>query len=68
MELDHSKLIDDLGGTQAVANLTKQSKQHVSNWRRVGIPWKYRPFLKQVAEAHKVPLPHNFDGADLDAI
>ncbi len=68
MEPDHSKLIDDLGGTQAVAALTKQSKQHVSRWRKVGIPWKYRTFLKGVAEAQNIPLPYNFDGVDLDGI
>jgi hypothetical protein len=34
----HSKIIDRLGGTVAVARLCKVSSQAVSKWRTYGIP------------------------------
>ena len=36
--IDHSKLIDDLGGPSLIAQMFGISSQAVSKWRRDGIP------------------------------
>ena len=46
--IDHSKLIDELGGTVKVAQLCQVSSQAVSKWRREGIPDARLMFLKAV--------------------
>jgi len=42
----HSKIIDELGGTVAVARLCEVEPPSVSEWRRVGIPRARMMFLK----------------------
>lgn len=45
--LEHSKLIDSLGGTGAVADLCGGiTSQAVSKWRRTGIPIPWLKFLE----------------------
>lgn len=39
--MDHSKLIDDLGGTSHVAEICRITTGAVSQWRKSGIP-EYR--------------------------
>jgi len=46
MHITDSKLIDDLGGTGAVAAECEVSSQAVSKWRRVGIPKSRRKYLR----------------------
>ena len=46
MHITDSKLIDDLGGTVAVAAECEVSSQAVSKWRRSGIPNSRRKYLK----------------------
>jgi hypothetical protein len=41
-----SKVIDDMGGTSAVARLCKVRPPSVSQWRRTGIPAARRQFLE----------------------
>jgi len=57
---EHSELIDALGGTTAVAKLTGQGPTTVSNWRERGIPWRWRPFIKESAEQVGVVVPKDF--------
>jgi hypothetical protein len=44
--MDASKIIDDLGGTNAVAELCQVTPQAVSQWRDDGIPPARLMFLK----------------------
>lgn len=44
--INHSKLIDDMGGTVAVARLCAVSSQAVSKWRNDGIPSARLMYLK----------------------
>lgn len=44
--IDHSKLIDKLGGTVATARIFKVSSQAVSKMRRNGIPQYRIDYLK----------------------
>lgn len=44
--MDASKIIDDLGGTNAVAELCEVTPQAVSQWREDGIPNARLMFLK----------------------
>ena len=46
--MDASKVIDDLGGTNAVAELCDVSPQAVSQWREDGIPKARLMYLKAV--------------------
>ena len=43
---NHSKIIDEFGGTVAVARLCKVSSQAVSKWRNEGIPEARLMYLK----------------------
>lgn len=61
-------LIDALGGPKTIAdkvsdtlNITPRLKpQAVSNWRRRGIPYAYRPILQRMARSAAVRLPDDF--------
>jgi hypothetical protein len=44
--MDHSEIIDKLGGTAAVARLCKVRSPSVSEWRSRGIPTARRQFLE----------------------
>jgi len=46
--MDASKIIDELGGTTAVAELCKVTPQAVSQWREDGIPPARLMFIKVV--------------------
>ena len=56
----HGKLIDDLGGYIAVATRLRQKPRAVSNWRKRGVPWKWRPAVEAMADRAKVKLPSGF--------
>jgi hypothetical protein len=63
-----TRLIDELGGPQAVADLVEQRlgirlrRQAVSAWRNRGIPYRYRAALAIAARERAVGLPPNFLG------
>lgn len=61
------ELIDALGGTAKVAEITGQSGNTVSNWKERGVPWKWRPMLAQLAAKSKVELPSDFLNPTADA-
>lgn len=44
--MDHSKIIDELGGTGAVARLCEIQSPSVSEWRVKGIPKARLQFLR----------------------
>jgi hypothetical protein len=46
--MDANKVIDDLGGTNAVAELCRVTPQAVSQWRDTGIPDARLMYLKVV--------------------
>lgn len=46
--MDANKVIDELGGTNAVAELCQITPQAVSQWREDGIPKAREMFLRAV--------------------
>ena len=54
------QIIDGLGGTGAVADRLRLSQNTVSNWKRRGIPWRYRPAIAAMASAASIDLPAGF--------
>lgn len=64
----HAKLIDDLGGPKKVADAinarlgTNHTGQAVSNWKRRGIPYRYRGPLVVMAQENDVSAPPDFFG------
>lgn len=46
---DHSRIIDQLGGTTKVAALCQVKSQAVSRWRRDGIPQARLMYLQLIA-------------------
>lgn len=65
---EHNKLIEDLGGPKAVADeINKQlgteiTGQAVSNWKKRGIPFRYRGPLIVFAQKKEVETPSDFFG------
>lgn len=61
-------LLDALGGPKdiavqvsAILNLVPALKpQAVSNWRRRGIPYAYRPILQRMAKGAGISVPDDF--------
>ena len=45
--LEHVKIIEEIGGTVATANVCEVSSQAVSKWKRTGIPKARLMFLKE---------------------
>jgi len=58
--MTHRQIIEALGGTTSVANLFGLATQNISNWKRRGIPHKYRNKIAIIAMMKKVRLPDNF--------
>lgn len=65
------KLIEDLGGPWAVARALKNefgfegfTGNAVSNWKRRGIPWRFRGPLVVLANKKGVDLPPDFFGVE----
>lgn len=65
---EHSRLIEDLGGPTEVAEAlhsrlgVTMHSQAVSNWKRRGIPWRYRGTLVVIANEKGVSAPSDFFG------
>lgn len=57
---DASKFIDELGGTTAVALLTKDSLSTVSGWRTRGIPVSKLLVLMKHAKEKKKDVPATY--------
>jgi hypothetical protein len=56
-----SKLIDQLGGSGRVAELLRiEHSETVMNWRRRGIPWRWRPSIAHLAVDAGIDLPSGF--------
>lgn len=58
MHTDHSRLIDDLGGTGEVARMFEIEPPSVSYWRKHGIPKARLMYLKTA-----FPSKFNTDGS-----
>jgi len=59
-DMKHSNIIEAIGGTTRVASVFGLSTQNISNWKRRGIPWKYRFKILQRAKEMRVRLPDSF--------
>jgi hypothetical protein len=61
--MEHKKLIDELGGSTAVSrDLGAETPQVVSNWRRRGVPWRWRVKVAALAKKKRVKVPAGFMG------
>lgn len=66
--MQHATFIDDLGGPTSVAIAINArlrvgiTSQAVSNWKRRGIPFKYRGTLTVLAQEKEVDTPADFFG------
>tara|TARA_Y100000361_G_C11022566_1_gene270393 strand:+ start:445 stop:633 length:189 start_codon:yes stop_codon:yes gene_type:complete len=58
--MKHRNIIELIGGTTRVAGVFGLSTQNISNWKRRGIPWKYRFKVLQRAKEMNVKLPDSF--------
>jgi|TARA_Y100000296_G_scaffold63416_1_gene73840 hypothetical protein len=58
--MDHFIFIESIGDTGAVAKTLGFKLSRVSNWKRNGIPWKYRLRIADIANERGVELPKNF--------
>lgn len=56
------QLIDELGGTTALAKEMDVTPHAISNWRKRGIPWKSRPAIARLASERGIELPSGFWG------
>lgn len=62
----HAPLIDALGGgtkiAEALTDLTGDpvDRDRVYKWKTIGIPWRWRGPVKQLAEKTGIPLPDGF--------
>lgn len=61
MSKTDSQIIDELGGTSAVAELCQVSNPSVSEWRHTGIPKARRMYLQ-------VLFPHVFSASSSKAL
>ena len=66
--MTHRQIIEALGGTTNVANLFGLATQNISNWKRRGIPHKYRNKVAVIAMMKKVRLPEDFFEAAWNAV
>lgn len=61
-------LVQDLGGSGAVAKALNLRQNTVAMWRlRKRIPWRYRPALANLANQQGVDVPRDFLKHDSEA-
>ena len=58
--MEHSDLIESLGGNRSVADEVGAKPTAVANWRKRGIPWKYRVPVGKMAATRGVVVPSGF--------
>lgn len=64
--MNHRALIEQLGnGTKVAAWVSKAAgetvdREAVYKWAANGIPWKWRPFVAQMAQEQQISLPAGF--------
>ncbi len=58
--MSHDIIIEKVGGTARVAEAFGLPTQNISNWKRRGIPWKYRNKIARMAMVARVRLPKDF--------
>ena len=63
----HSRLIDQLGGTGALCRALGLKHNTIAGWRERGISWRWRPKIAEMARKARLKLPKDFlepDGRD----
>jgi len=55
-----SDFIEELGGSATVAEHLGLEVNVVSNWKKRGIAWPWRPAVAELAKKAKVQLPKGF--------
>jgi len=58
--MSHGVLIDNLGGTGAVAKRLGISQSRVANWRERGVSWQWRSAIAEFAKEAGIDLPEGF--------
>ena len=58
----HAAIIAELGGSKSLSEELGQSRQNINNWKKRGIPWRWRPRIADLAVAagKQSSLPDNF--------
>jgi hypothetical protein len=57
----HADFIEALGGVAPVAEYCDiPFRQVVHNWKRRGIPWRWRATVATLARKKRIPLPEKF--------
>ena len=68
----HTQFIEDLGGPKALADEINYrlrsglTGQAISNWKRRGIPYRYRGVMIVIANERDVSTPPNFFGTQAE--
>jgi hypothetical protein len=57
---EHNNLIDSLGGNKLLCRELGQKQSTISNWRRRGVPWRWRPTVARLAKEKRIQLPNDF--------
>lgn len=58
--MTHAEIIVALGDTGAVASALGRKDTAVSNWKKNGIPWRWRIPIAHMAKARRLDLPADF--------
>jgi hypothetical protein len=58
--MEHSKLINELGGSKLLADAIGAAPNAVANWNKRKIPWRYRHVVAKLAAERGVDLPSDF--------
>lgn len=57
--MNDNEIIDTLGGTSALAEKLKVSLPTVSNWKKRGIPARWRPTILNILRAKGTKIDEN---------
>jgi len=54
------EVIVALGDVTRLAVSLDTTKSTVANWKERGIPWRFRPYVKEIARRRRIKLPSDF--------
>lgn len=57
---EHAKLVDALGGAAKIARTIGDEAVNVRQWKRQGVPWRWRHLVANLASARGITVPRDF--------